>query len=49
VAVIWTLLTGGLHGKPTVTRPLIVCPPSLVANWGKELTRWLGDRVEPVG
>ncbi|KAG1670867.1 hypothetical protein FOA52_000369 [Chlamydomonas sp. UWO 241] len=51
-ATIWTLLTTGLHsGKPTVKRPVILCPSSLVSNWGSELIKWqvlLGSRVEPV-
>ncbi len=48
-AAIYTLLTTGIHGgRPTASRPLILCPSSLVTNWGKELTKWLGDRVEPV-
>ncbi len=26
---------GNVEGKPTVLRPLILCPSSLVGNWGK--------------
>ena len=49
IATLWTLLTAGIHGgKPTCARPLILCPASLVANWGAELTRWLEGRVAPV-
>ncbi|PNH11825.1 DNA repair and recombination protein RAD54-like [Tetrabaena socialis] len=49
IACLWTLLTTGLHGdKPTCSKPLILCPASLVANWGAELTRWLEGRVAPV-
>ena len=47
-ATIHTLLTTGVNGKPSVSRPLILCPSSLVANWGKELTKWLGDKVQPI-
>lgn len=47
-ALIYTLLTAGIHGKPTSVAPLILCPSSLVSNWGNELRKWLGDRVQPV-
>jgi hypothetical protein len=50
VASLWCLLTKGIHagGGPTCKRPLILCPSSLVQNWGKEFAGWLGDRVAPV-
>lgn len=39
----------GVTGKPTCSRPLILCPSSLVMNWGNELKRWLGlEHVDPV-
>lgn len=47
IATIWTLLTKGIHGKPTCQRAIIVTPSSLVQNWGKELGRWLGSRIQP--
>ena len=37
-----------LPHRPTVKRPLILCPSSLVSNWGNELTKWLEGRVEPL-
>ena len=48
-AALYTLLTTGIHnGQPTIKRPLILCPSSLVSNWGNELTKWLEGRVEPL-
>ena len=45
IATLWTLLTTGPHaGKPAAAKPLILCPASLVANWGAELTRWWASR-----
>jgi hypothetical protein len=41
IATLWALLTTGPnHGRPAASKPLILCPASLVANWGAELTRW---------
>ena len=48
IAVLYTLASNGVHGKPTCRHPIILCPSSLVANWGNELRRWLGDRVDPL-
>ncbi|WIA39238.1 hypothetical protein OEZ86_005361 [Tetradesmus obliquus] len=48
IASLWCLLTKGVNGQPTCRKPLILCPTSLVQNWGKELKLWLGDRVVPV-
>ncbi|KAG2444135.1 hypothetical protein HYH02_009075 [Chlamydomonas schloesseri] len=49
IAALWTLLSDGVHGRrPTCVRPLVLCPASLVANWGKELEFWLEGRVAPV-
>lgn len=39
----------GVNGSPTCSRPLILCPSSLVMNWGNELKRWLGpEHVDPL-
>ncbi|KAG2494782.1 hypothetical protein HYH03_007025 [Edaphochlamys debaryana] len=48
IATLWVLLTTGPHGKPAASKPLVLCPPSLVANWGKELEKWLQGRVAPI-
>lgn len=40
-------MTRGIHGEPTCKRALIVCPSSLVMNWGKEIIKWLGGRIKP--
>lgn len=47
VAVMWALLTqGGPNGKPVCHKALVVCPASLVKNWGRELDKWLGGRCK---
>ncbi|KAF6257532.1 P-loop containing nucleoside triphosphate hydrolase protein [Scenedesmus sp. NREL 46B-D3] len=48
IASLYSLLTKGINGQPTCRKPLILCPTSLVQNWGKELKLWLGERVVPV-
>ena len=42
LALIWTMLRQGPHGVPTAARALLVCPASLVGNWGAEVSKWLG-------
>ena len=43
VATIYTLLTQGfVAGQPVCKKAIVVCPVSLVANWGKEFEKWLG-------
>lgn len=48
VALSWTLLKQGAYGgKPVVRRVLVVAPGSLVQNWGREFTKWLGrERIQ---
>uniref|UniRef100_A0A8B9H0Q5 Fibrinogen silencer binding protein n=1 Tax=Astyanax mexicanus TaxID=7994 RepID=A0A8B9H0Q5_ASTMX len=43
VCVLWTLLKQGPYGgQPVLKRGLVVCPGSLVKNWGAEFNKWLG-------
>lgn len=46
IATLWVLLTTGVQGKPSAVRPVILCPSSLVSNWGAELLHWLGEPRE---
>ncbi|PSC67575.1 hypothetical protein C2E20_8771 [Micractinium conductrix] len=48
ICCMWMLLTSGLQGKPTCSRALVITPTSLVANWGREVDKWLGGRIKPV-
>ena len=43
LAVLWTMLTQGPRGKPTCRRAVLICPASLIGNWGAEFKKWLGD------
>lgn len=45
IALLWTLLKQNpLAGEPPVIKKaLIVCPVTLMANWKKELRKWLGS------
>ncbi|KAK9817924.1 hypothetical protein WJX72_004324 [[Myrmecia] bisecta] len=45
ITLLWTLLTNGVHGKPTCQRALVLCPSSLVQNWEAEVQKWLGTRL----
>ncbi|XP_078039953.1 DNA repair and recombination protein RAD54B isoform X2 [Augochlora pura] len=48
IAIIWTLLKKGPHGKPILKYVLIVTPSSLCNNWSKEFSNWLGShRISP--
>lgn len=44
IALLWTLLKQNpIAGEPPVIKKaLIVCPVTLIANWKKELRKWLG-------
>lgn len=44
IALIWTLLKQNpISGDPPVVKKaLIVCPVTLINNWRKEITKWLG-------
>jgi superfamily II DNA or RNA helicase len=42
ISLMWTLLRQGPDGQPAVKKALIVAPSSLVANWVKEIKKWLG-------
>ena len=43
ISLIWTLLKRGKTNKA-----VIVAPSSLVENWQKEISKWLGVRMEPI-
>lgn len=42
IALLWTLLRQGPHGKRLIDKCIIACPSSLVNNWANELVKWLG-------
>ncbi|KAI1722644.1 type III restriction enzyme, res subunit family protein [Ditylenchus destructor] len=44
IALMWTLLRQNPEAQPTLTKVIIVCPSSLVRNWDKEISKWLGGR-----
>ncbi|CAM6092312.1 unnamed protein product [Calypogeia fissa] len=49
IALIWTLIKKGPGGHPAVRKVLVICPSSLVENWGKEVRKWLGnERLPPL-
>ncbi|GAB0495847.1 hypothetical protein MMPV_007154 [Pyropia vietnamensis] len=46
LSLLWTVLK---QRGPLVRKAIIVCPASLVSNWVKEVTKWLGpERLKPV-
>ena len=48
IALLWTLLKQNpiYEQAPVIKKALIVCPVTLIHNWKKEFTKWLGrDRV----
>jgi DNA repair and recombination protein RAD54B len=49
IALLWTLLKRGPSGSPFARKAVVVCPASLVRNWGAEFRKWLGStRLEPL-
>ena len=42
LAVLWTMLRQGPAGEPTCKRAVLICPASLIGNWGAEFKKWLG-------
>jgi hypothetical protein len=48
---VWFLLQNSVFhgpGVPTSAHPIILCPTSLVRNWGNELDKWLEGKVEAI-
>ncbi|XP_065830835.1 DNA repair and recombination protein RAD54-like [Oscarella lobularis] len=45
ITLLWTLLKQAPDGGPTITKAVIVSPSSLVKNWHKEISKWLGSRM----
>lgn len=45
ITLLYTVLRQGMSGSPTARRAIVVCPTSLVANWAKEINKWVGDRI----
>lgn len=43
IALIYTLLRQGPSGEPVCKKVLIVTPVTLISNWRKEFTKWLGN------
>lgn len=45
ICLLWTLLKQNpMHGSdPVIKKALIVCPVTLIDNWKKEFTKWLGN------
>ncbi|CAH8544078.1 unnamed protein product [Heterobilharzia americana] len=49
IATIWLLIKQGPYGgRPVIRRCLIVTPGTLVQNWSKEFTKWLGRERLPI-
>jgi len=48
LTVMWTCIKQSPNvGFVTAGKVLIICPTTLVKNWGKELSKWIGnDRIE---
>lgn len=44
ITILYTALKQGIvGGAPTARRAIVVCPTSLVANWAKEIGKWVGE------
>jgi DNA repair and recombination RAD54-like protein len=50
IALMWTLLKQSpVSGKGTIDKCIVVCPSSLVRNWGNELGKFsLPDRLSTI-
>jgi len=49
ICLVWTCLKQGPRGIPLCSKAVIVTPSTLVANWGREVKKWLGnERLRPV-
>eukprot|EP00940_MAST-03C_sp_MAST-3C-sp2_P000902 g902.t1 len=45
ITLIYTLLRQMPFGQSPLQRVIVVCPTSLIGNWGDEFRKWLGKRV----
>ncbi len=45
IALLWTLLKQNpIYGEPPlIKKAVVVCPATLLSNWRKEFTKWLGN------
>ena len=50
ITVIWTLLHSNIRGisSPAVRRVLVLCPASLVRNWGSEFEKWTKNKCKVI-
>ncbi len=48
ITLMWTLLRQGPDCKPLIEKAVVVAPSSLVKNWYNEISKWLGQRVNPL-
>jgi SNF2 family DNA or RNA helicase len=46
VTTIWTFIRQSPNGAPYSRKACIVCPSSLVANWGKEFEKWIPGKIK---
>ncbi|KFM59190.1 DNA repair and recombination protein RAD54-like protein, partial [Stegodyphus mimosarum] len=45
ITLLWTCLKQGPEAKGIIEKAIIVAPSSLVKNWEREVSKWLGNRV----